>query len=535
MRRSRSIELNRRELLPLGRFLASVLLLAAASCSGFGAGGYSEVRIDNVTLEMPLTDAQPASVAFDVAWDNSFRDDLNWDAVWVFVKFREPGQSWRHADISTDASAHRIGENNGVLATLAPAADGRGIFLHRADDGFSSIDWERVSLAWPLAGDGVDKSASVEIEVIGLPMVYIPEGPFMLGDGTVVEALVAGQFERGTLPQAFEIASEAAITLGGGGSNSLGNHNRRVSSATPQQFWDDFSNGAPQTLAAEFPKGFAAFYVMKHELTQGDYARFLNLLTPSQQGTRNPAASVPAGEEHRYAISSDAPFRVAPYNRAANHLSWMDIAAFADWSALRPMSELEFEKAARGDRYPDPGEFAWGPEVPPAGKYALQDEDTPEELITNQSQGANVAFAGTIGLASSVSGPLRAGAFVPLATSRLGFGGSYYRVTEMSGNVAEIVVTVGRSAGRRYQGRHGDGELSPAGNAAGARMEWWPGARRVASGGYEVLNADGTGTRGGDWTSELRRLQVSDREDINKPADHRDMRWGGRLVRSADR
>ena len=171
MRRSRSIELNRRELLPLGRFLASVLLLAAASCSGFGAGGYSEVRIDNVTLEMPLTDAQPASVAFDVAWDNSFRDDLNWDAVWVFVKFREPGQSWRHADISTDASAHRIGENNGVLATLAPAADGRGIFLHRADDGFSSIDWERVSLAWPLAGDGVDKSASVEIEVIGLPMV----------------------------------------------------------------------------------------------------------------------------------------------------------------------------------------------------------------------------------------------------------------------------------------------------------------------------------------------------------------------------
>ena len=135
MRRSRSIELNRRELLRAGSFLAPLLLLAAASCSGFGAGGYSDVRIDNVTLEMPLTDAQPASIAFDVAWDNSFRDDLNWDAVWVFVKFREPGQPWRHADISTDASAHRIGENNGVLATLAPAADGRGIFLHRADDG----------------------------------------------------------------------------------------------------------------------------------------------------------------------------------------------------------------------------------------------------------------------------------------------------------------------------------------------------------------------------------------------------------------
>ena len=518
-----------------GRFLALVLLMASVvGCSGFGAGGYSEVRIENVTLKMPLTDAQPASVIFDIAWENSFRDDLNWDAVWLFVKFREPGQSWRHAGISPIPSAHRIGENNGVLATLAPSEDGRGIFLHRADDGFSSIDWDQVSLSWPLMGDGVAKSTPVEIEVIALQMVNIPEGPFMVGDGTTVAALLAAQFERGLSQQPFEINSEAAITLGGGGENSLGNHNRRVSSATAQQFWDDFSNEKKQTLPAEFPKGFRSFYVMKSELTQGDYARFLNLIDFSQQGTRNPSPNVSVGEEHRYAISSDAPFRVVPYNRAANWLSWMDVAAFADWSGLRPMSELEFEKAARGDRYPGPGEFAWGPEAPPAGKYVLQDDDTPEELISNQGPGANVAFDGTIGLVSSVSGPLRVGGFVPLAASRLGFGGSYYRVTEMSGNVAEMVVTVGRSAGRRYQGRHGDGELSPAGNAAGEEVEWWPGARRAARGGYEVLNADGIGTRGGDWTFGIRRLQVSDREDINKPADHRGMRWGGRLVRSVD-
>jgi len=504
-----------------------------AGCGGFGAAEYSAVRVDNVTVEMPLTDAQPASIIFDIAWDTSFRDDLNWDAVWVFVKFRQQGQPWRHARLVTERLAYRIGVNNGVLATLAPSSDGLGVFLHRAESGFTSIEWDQVSLPWDISASDVDKAAEVEVEVIALEMVYVPEGPYLLGDGTDVEALSAAQFERDSSGQPYEVGGEGAITLGGGGEGILGNHDRRLSGGTAQQFWDDFSRLSRQALPAVFPKGFAGFYTMKHELTQGDYARFLNLLDPSQQGTRNPAADVSAGGEHRYAISAAAPFRVAPYNRAANWLSWMDLAAFADWSGLRPMTELEYEKAARGDRLPDAGEFAWGPEAPPAGKYSLQDADTAEELVVNQQDGANVAFGGTIGLASSISGPLRVAAFAPLATSRLGFGGSYYRITELSGNVAEIVVTVGRSSGRRFAGRHGDGELSPAGNAGGAEVELWPGARRTARGGYEVLNADGSGTRGGDWASDARRLRVSDREDVNKPADRRDMRWGGRLVRSA--
>jgi formylglycine-generating enzyme required for sulfatase activity len=510
-----------------------VLALLVAGCGGFGRTVYSAVRIENLSVEMPLANAQPARIVFDIAWDASFRDDLNWDAVWVFAKFREAGQPWRHARMSTASSAHRIGANNGVLATLAPSSDGLGLFLYRAEDGFTSIDWDQVSLSWDLSDGGVDKSAAVEVEVIALEMVYVPEGPFLLGDGTNVEALFAAQFERGTSRQPFEVGSEAAITLGGGGDDSLGNNDRRVSSTTAQQYWDDFSDSTRQILPPEFPKGFAGFYVMKHELTQGDYARFLNLLDASQQGTRNPAAEVPTGEEHRYAISADATFTATPYNRAAHWLSWMDLAAFADWSGLRPMTELEFEKAARGPRIPDAGEFAWGPEAPPAGKYNLQDPDTPEELVINQRDGVNVVFDGTVGLASSIAGPLRVAAFRPLATSRLGVGASYYRATEMSGNVAEMVVTVGRSTGRRYRGGHGDGELSPAGNAGGAEVELWPGARRAARGGYDVLDADGSGTRGGDWTAEARALRVSDREDVNKPADRRDMRWGGRLVRSA--
>jgi len=508
------------------------LMLLTVGCAGFGPDEYSAVRVENVTVQMPPTSSQPASIVFDISWDVSFRDDLNWDAVWVFVKFREAGQLWRHARLLTDPLAHRMGNNNGVLATLDPASDGLGVFLYAGQPGFTSIDWDQVSLSWDLSAAGVGREAVVEVEVIALEMVYVPESIFLLGDGTDVDALLAAQFTTGTSAQPFEVNSEAAIELGGGGESAMGNHDRRMSGATPQQYWDDFSTSSRQTLAADYPKGFAGFYVMKHELTQGDYARFMNLLDPSQQATRNPATNLPAGEEHRYAISAAAPFRVAPYNRAANWLSWMDLAAFADWSGLRPMTELEFEKASRGDRVPDAGEFAWGPEAPPAGKYNLQGADTSDELVVNQSEGANVAFDGTIGLASSVSGPLRVAGFFPLATSRLGFGGSYYRVTELSGNLAEMVVTVGRSSGRRFRGVHGDGALSAAGNAGGGNVEFWPGARRTAQ-GFEVLNADGSGTRGGDWTADVRSLRVSAREEVNKPADRRDMRWGGRLVRSA--
>ena len=30
------------------------------------------------------------------------------------------------------------------------------------------------------------------------------------------------------------------------------------------------------------------------------------------------------------------------------HISWSDMSAYLDWSGLRPMTELEYEKACRG-------------------------------------------------------------------------------------------------------------------------------------------------------------------------------------------
>ena len=39
-----------------------------------------------------------AQLTFKIAWDNSWRDDYNWDAVYVFMKIKRVTEpNWKHA------------------------------------------------------------------------------------------------------------------------------------------------------------------------------------------------------------------------------------------------------------------------------------------------------------------------------------------------------------------------------------------------------------------------------------------------------
>ncbi len=60
----------------------------------------------------------------------------------------------------------------------------------------------------------------------------------------------------------------------------------------------------------------------------------------------------------RYNINSS--FQAEVPDRACNRVLWHDGATYADWAGLRPMTELECEKACRGPVYPVTGEYAWG-------------------------------------------------------------------------------------------------------------------------------------------------------------------------------
>ena len=459
-------------------------------------------------------------IKMDVRWDNSWRTstyESNHDAVWIFAKYRQLWQEgvWNHATINVTGHTVPAG------ATVSVPADSKGAFIYRNADGVGSVNFTDLQLRWNYTADGLNNTDSVEICVFGIEMVYIPQGNFFLGDGNGASV---GQFIQGTTTNTpFEVTSENEIEL----SNTSTSH-----------LWATSVTGAAGTLPAAYPKGYQAFYVMKYEITQGQYRDFLNKLTRTQQGNRNLGITV----VKRYAANSLSPnnrnsIRLAtdlggtlPYifdcdlnnndvgneaddgeHIACNHLSAYDILAYCDWSGLRPITELEYEKACRGTLNPYPNEKAWG-NTNIIAAVSIQSSGLNNEYPTNPTI-TNVNY----GNAAAVQGPLRAGSFAGAATTREQAGATYYGVMEMSGNCWEFMVGISRATERSFNGSHGDGVLSATGEYNQAN---WP---------------NRLGFRGGAWISNTTNLiSVSDR--TNAGADYYTQRansTGGRGVRTA--
>jgi formylglycine-generating enzyme required for sulfatase activity len=159
---------------------------------------------------------------------------------------------------------------------------------------------------------------------------------------------------------------------------------------------------------------------------------------------------------------------------ACNFLSPADGSHYAAWAGLRPMSELEFEKACRGPLKPVPNEYAWGTDGIAGmgvtnGVYRLRNAGKPDETIAWEGDGGPDATHGNaVMMAFPVEsdakpqgfGPLRAGIFATPASDRVRAGASYWGILDLSGNVIERCITVGTPIGRAFMGTHGDGNAS---------------------------------------------------------------------------
>jgi formylglycine-generating enzyme required for sulfatase activity len=340
-----------------------------------------------------------------------------------------------------------------------------------------------VKLRWDYATDGLTENINselCEVKVMGIEMVYVPEGSFYVGSGGSENRHF---YTAGTTNSPYLINSEDPITLG------TTSGNLAWGSTTPAG-----------TVPAAFPKGYNAFYCMKYEITQEQYCDFLNKLTATQKAnriynefnsSRNYIKLVNGlygcdGNDNGILNEADD-----GQNIACNFLSWGDGAAYSDWSGLSPMTELEFEKACRGPLTPVANEFAWGDTTIVRAASLVNPRTANEATLPSN---ANCLFSSA---RMGFYGPARVGNFATPGTDRTQSGASYYGIMDLSDNLYESFITIGNATGRVFTGINGDGVLDASGDA------------NVPT--HPDTQGDGTGIRGGSWYDSPALGRVSER------------------------
>jgi formylglycine-generating enzyme required for sulfatase activity len=590
--------------------------------SGNNAAKANDIRLSNISLVAQNSVDGHVSIQFDLAWNNAWRlpaslPPANWDAAWVFAKFRvgfvnpsftvasagagesslsvnttdglrvgmpvritggtgsladnsritaintttkiidisspttaaltnaqlEAERIWEHAwlhesgHIVPSGASLQLGLANEGSAFNASSNPGLGVFVYKSNDGQGTFSAAGMRLRWNYEVQGVLDGDILDIRLYAVEMVQQPSGAFVVGSGGgELNSFTAADAASSGAPVPFSIGATAPSLQGNDPGSSANNLGARGAI--------DLSGTSTATLASGFPTGFDAFYLLKYEISQQQYVDFLNSLSRQQQAARV-ATDVTAGENstsNRYVLSGSSSVSnrngircnatfdaydplvfycdlngngtsgdaVDGQGIACNYLSWADVAAYLDWAGLRPMTELEYEKAGRAEAAALPDAYAWGSTNISAVSSIINQGQRTE---TRGNTDANAVYNNLVG------GPLRVGGLAGLASSRQLSGAGRNGNTELSGNLWEYCITVGNSTGRDFTGAHGNGSLSPEG---AANAPSWPGN-----------DAIGSGLRGGAWDSSEADLRISDRRRAAESIATRNNNQGGRGARSA--
>ncbi len=448
------------------------------------------LHANDLTITNANYDDGIQTIYFDLSWKNSWRTSIsqphNYDGIWIFVKVRECTQKnlgspsgFSHAWLSTNSGDHTVSNSTpgGEALTIEVGTSlvggtprGMGIFIYQTNDVTEAANistsvtllWDKTSQAGEMSE--IDMADNYDVQVFGIEMVNIPQGDFYLGDAASNNCFQ----NSGNSP--YLVTSEASFSVSG-------INNRDI-------------DPAAGNVNVNFPKGWDTFWIMKYEITQQQYAEFLNTLTPSQaqerttddlftMTARNYVMSNNGGIQYRQAILLDPQgdkrtdrFYVNldndnTYNEsedglgiACNYLSLRDVFAYLDWAALRPLTEMEYEKACRGPIYPQLNEYAWGS----VGITEIQG-------IVNSGMANERAIASGVGLCNhggggaGASGPMRVGFAATSNTNRAEAGCSYYGVMDLTGNVVEPYISIYNDPAITdlFDGATGNGDLSADG------------------------------------------------------------------------
>jgi formylglycine-generating enzyme required for sulfatase activity len=426
-------------------------------------------------------------LSFKLFWKNSWRNDTNFDGTYVFIKYKTKGsKEYYSATFSKTSEGEfdcgdklpdncKIGDSSISVGAYIPAT-ALGMFV------FPLVPCNKEEILIDDIQVTLHMEEDIEdIQLFALEMVYIPEGKHYIGDPK--NGISKGGFLKNcfyTYPDkgAYLVESEDAISF----APKDGNLYCDLDTPNGRQEEDTFE------IPASFPKGYQAMWYMKYSLTEAQYVQFLNCLSRKQQQS-HVMSDISSDtidqyyvmtntntEKDRAAIicrrtgngeTTPVTFYTAAANRAVNSISYHDVSAFACFAGLRPITELEYEKAARGTLPAVSGEFAWG--TTNIGRVFHFDGidgsglETPisqiKGMLCNCNFGTGIAPFEKDNKESSDNpgweGPVSVGVFEnsPVLegyTERECTGASYYGVMEMCGNVWENLISVGRAQGRAF-------------------------------------------------------------------------------------
>lgn len=408
----------------------------------------NNLHIDNV-VKVDETELQ-----FNVSWDNSWNSNGYHDAVWIFVKAKDNAGNWIHVDITA------IVGNLNLIATIV--ADSKGIMLKRSSIGTGTIS-DTINFNFINANLG----AFPDFKIFGIEMVYINEGAFYLGDGVSTGRFVKGDDD--ILP--YHVQHSNLLTKG--------NSPNDINSVNSTIF---------QNILATYPTGYDSFYLMKYEASQEQYVEFLNTLTITQQQNRTRSDLTNISLANRFVMANNnlpnrrngiacnanttSNFPITFYcdinnnstanevndgqNIAAGFITFNDNLAYLEWASLRPITDMEFEKATRGPVYPIAYDIANGTNSF-VSIATITNSGSINETVSNINTDGLINVGGNVNT-------IRVGALSNNTSTRLQSGGSYYGVMDLTGNLNELVIyTSGASTNYTYL--FGTGELNNNGNA----------------------------------------------------------------------